>query len=90
MFCAIPEGTGHRGRGAPDEETELLGVFSSHFDWMETAAVTGDLADVEGSVRFPVNLGVGVVTPSASIVELLDRDDVLLDRLERERGYMSE
>ena len=52
--------------------------------------MTGDLADVEGSVRFPVNLGVGVVTPSASIVELLDRDDVLLDRLERERGYMSE
>ena len=89
-FVQFPKEPGIGGVGRPDEETELLGVFSSHFDWMETAAVTGDLADVEGSVRFPVNLGVGVVTPSASIVELLDRDDVLLDRLERERGYMSE
>jgi hypothetical protein len=86
----FPKKPGVGGVGRPDEETELLGVFSSHFDWAESAAITGDLADFEGSVRFSVNLGVGVVTPAESIVELLERDDVRGDRLRRERGYTSE
>lgn len=84
----FPREPGIGGVGRPDEATELIGLVSSHFDFKENATLTGEIAAL-GSVDVPVHLGVGVVTPAESIQELLDREDIVADRKEREREYLS-
>jgi hypothetical protein len=87
--CVVqfPIDPGIGGVGRPEEETELIGLVSSHFDFKENAALTGGLAEL-GTVDVPVHLGVAVVMPAESIEELLNREDVVADRKERERGYL--
>lgn len=75
------------GVGRPDEETELIGLISSHFDFRENADLTGEIAEL-GTVDVPVHLGVGVVMPAESIEELLHREDIVADRRKREREYL--
>jgi len=78
---AQPEG----GVGRPGEQTELIGLISGHFDEQDES-ITGDIAagDKAGA---QANLGVGLVTPMESIIELLQREDVLEDRQRREQEY---
>jgi len=57
---------------------------SGHFDDVANAHLTGEIAEM-GTVGIPVNLGVGVVTPVESIIELLDSEDVVADRRRREQ-----
>lgn len=85
-FVQFPRDPDIGGVGRPNEETELIGLVSGHFDFRENAALTGEIADL-GTVRVPVHLGVGVVTPAESIQELLDREDVMADRNELERSW---
>ena len=85
-FVQFPRVPGIGGVGRPDEETELLGLVSSHFDLAANADLTGDIAGM-GTVSVPVHLGVAVVMPVESIEELLNRDDVVEDRRERENRY---
>jgi len=58
----------------------LLGLMSGHFPIATEAQVTGDFM---GSVTTPLNSGVAVVTPASAISELLERGDVVADRLQR-------
>lgn len=85
----FPIEPGIGGIGRPDEESELLGLVSSHFDFKENADLTGEIAEM-GKVDVPIHLGVGVVTPAESIAECLEFDDVVVDRREREQGYVEE
>jgi hypothetical protein len=82
-FVQFPIEPGIGGVGRPDEETELLGLVASHFDLKENATLTGEIREM-GTVDVPVHLGVGVVMPAESIEELLNREDVVADRRERE------
>ena len=72
------------GVGRLGEQTELIGLVSGHFDDVANAHLTGEIAEM-GTVGIPVNLGVGVVTPVESIIELLDSEDVVADRRRREQ-----
>ena len=76
------------GVGRVDEETEILGLISGHFDERTEAKLTGDIADM-GTVGVPVSLGVGVVTPAGAIEGLLRREDVVEDRRAREATYVA-
>lgn len=69
-FVQFPFSTGIAGVGRPHEETELLGLISSHFDETGKATVTGEILDL-GTIALPVHLGVGVVTQAEAIAELL-------------------
>jgi hypothetical protein len=86
--CVVqfPIEPGLGGVGRPHEETELIGLVSSHFDLTKNADLTGEIADL-GTVGVAVHLGVSVVMPAESIEALLDREDVMADRQERERRY---
>ncbi|MGO9179167.1 MAG: trypsin-like peptidase domain-containing protein [Candidatus Limnocylindrales bacterium] len=53
------------------EETLLLGLVSAHLDQWEKATTEGDIM---GTVRSPVNTGVGVVVPVEAIRQLLEDD----------------
>jgi Trypsin-like peptidase domain len=88
-FVQFPIGPGIGGIGRPHEETELLGLVASHFDFTENAKLTGELSEM-GKVDIPVHLGVAVVMPAESIEELLDREDVVADRKEREKKYLDQ
>jgi hypothetical protein len=77
------------GVGRIDEETEILGLVSGHFDEHTEANLTGELADM-GTVGVPINLGVGIVTPAEAIEELLAREDVVEDRRAREAAYVAQ
>lgn len=58
-----------------------------HFDFREQASLTGDVGSM-GSVDVPIHLGIAVVTPIESLDELLTRDDVIEDRIQRESGFL--
>lgn len=85
-FVQFPREPSAGGVGRSDEETELLGVISSHFDLRENAGLTGEIAEM-GTVEVPIHTGVGVVMPAESIENLLNREDVVDDRRGREAGY---
>ena len=61
--------------------TRLFGLVSGHFDLATSPLMQGDIAEL-GSIRVPVNTGVGIVTPDAKIVEVLEMEEL---REERER-----
>jgi hypothetical protein len=86
-FVQFPREPSSGGVGRADEETELLGVISSHFDFRENADLTGEIADM-GTVGVPIHLGVGVVMPAESLEGLLYRDDVVDDRRRREAPFL--
>ncbi|MDX6517252.1 MAG: hypothetical protein QOF50_98 [Gaiellaceae bacterium] len=67
-----------------DYKTQLLGIVSAHFDAWDEARVTGTIAN-EGTVSVPINTGIGVVTPSERILEVLAMDELADDRERRER-----
>ncbi len=88
-FVQFPIEPGIGGVGRPDEETELIGLVSSHFDFKENAGLTGEIAELR-TVEVPIHLGVGVVMPAESIEEVLEMEEVVLERRERERRYLLE
>jgi hypothetical protein len=63
------------GHGKPlGDATALLGLMAGHFDdWVE-AEVTGDIF---GTVRTPVNTGVGIVVPAEAITDALNLDELV-------------
>lgn len=65
----------------PMQNTALLGLVSGHFDIRQAAETTGD---VLGVVTTPINAGITVVTPAHDIASLLDREDVVAERMERD------
>jgi hypothetical protein len=77
------------GVGRADEETEILGLITGHFDERTEAKLTGEIVDM-GTVGVPVSLGVGVVTPVEAIEDLLGREDVAEDRQAREASYAAQ
>ena len=58
----------------------LLGLVSGHFGIKKKADVEGD---VLGTVTQELNAGIAVVTPADTIHDLLMREDVVEDRVER-------
>ena len=56
----------------------LLGIVSAHFDIPQSAKTSGD---VLGSIITPLNAGIAVVTPAHKIIDLLQRSDVIEERL---------
>jgi hypothetical protein len=73
------------GKRVSAELTYLLGLISGHFDDFTEPSLRGDLADV-GSIQVRVNTGVGIVTPSERIVEVLEMPEFKdeRERLKRE------
>jgi hypothetical protein len=70
---------GVRTRGTT---TFLLGLISAHFDDFTSPKTRGDIAEL-GSIRIPINTGVGIVTPAERIVEVIEMPEF---KDERERA----
>jgi hypothetical protein len=72
-------------------ETLLLGLISGHMEDMAELQGTGELADDQmiGSIRFPVNTGVALVTPVERIRECLMIDEVAAERRRRDADLVS-
>ncbi|MEK6190744.1 MAG: trypsin-like peptidase domain-containing protein [Chloroflexota bacterium] len=54
-------------------ETVCLGLISGHWDDMVRAKATGEMAndEIAQNIRFPINTGVGIVTPIEKVRECL-------------------
>jgi hypothetical protein len=82
-----PPRTGAWIGGIPLEpDTVCLGLISGHWDDMARAEASGDLANdpLVKSIRFPINTGVGIVTPAERIRECLMDEELVADRAARD------
>jgi len=63
-------------------ETVCLGLISGHWDDMARVQATGDMANDQAvqNIRFPINTGVGIVTPVEKIRECLMDDELVAAR----------
>jgi len=69
LFCAVPA-----GHGKPlGDATALLGLMAGHFDDWWRPRSRGHL----GTVRTPVNTGVGIVVPAEAITDALNLDELV-------------
>jgi hypothetical protein len=66
-------------------ETVCLGLISGHWDDMARAQATGDMANDQAvqNIRFPINTGVGIVTPVEKIRECLMDEELVAARTAR-------
>ena len=60
----------------------FMGLVSAHYEIPVKAVKKGDIL---GEIITDVNAGIGVVTPSHFVMELLNRNDVIEDRAKRRR-----
>ena len=68
--------------------TYLLGLVSGHFDDWRKARLVGDLGLEPGSVETEMNTGIGIVTPSEQILELLRLEEIAEDRERIEKEHL--
>jgi len=60
----------------------FMGLVSAHYEIPVKAKTEGDIL---GEIRTGINAGMGIITPSHYITELLQRNDVIKDRAQRSK-----
>jgi hypothetical protein len=72
-------------------ETLLLGLISGHMEELAEPRGTGELANDQmiGTIRFPVNTGVALVTPVEKISECLMDDELVVERARMDADLVS-
>ena len=60
----------------------FMGLVSAHYEIPVAAKTKGDIL---GEIRTGINAGMGIITPSHYITELLQRNDVIEDRAQRRK-----
>jgi hypothetical protein len=64
--------------------TLFIGMIAAHLDDVQNAITTGDLG-ADGTIRYNVHTGVGIVTPARFILETLHLDELVASRSESDR-----